>query len=269
MLSSKKLLLVGCGKMGFALLEGWLKADFFSSIVIIDPFLEKDFENSKITICSSIDHYSDAPDIIVFAIKPQIFSVALPSYKKFDDALCISIAAGQSTAKIEGFIGPNKRIIRVMPNTPASIGQGASVLFANKNAHLEDKNNASQLLDVCGDTLWVENEEDMHAVTALSGSGPAYVFHMIEAMAQAGEGLGLSSDVAMKLARKTVEGSAMLSAENPDVSPAILRENVTSPQGTTWAGLNVLMHENEGLPRLMQKTLEAARDRSIVLDEMD
>ena len=269
MVSSKKLLLVGCGKMGAALLTGWLKNDFFSEIKIIDPFFNSNLEEENVTILDSVDKYQSTPDVIVFAIKPQIFSVALPDYSQFENALFISIAAGQSVDKIGSLIGEDKRIIRVMPNTPASIGHGMSVLYANKFASNEDKELSQNLMEVCGQTLWIDKEDDMHAVTALSGSGPAYVFHMIEALAEAGRELGLASDVAMTLARQTVEGSAMLSAADKQTAVSVLRENVTSPQGTTWAGLTVLMNDHEGLPKLMKKTLEAAKSRSIVLDSLD
>ncbi|MEC9196269.1 MAG: pyrroline-5-carboxylate reductase, partial [Pseudomonadota bacterium] len=175
--------------------------------------------------------------------------------------LFVSVAAGTPLAAYEAALGDGSPIVRCMPNTPAAVGQGITALIGNSFVTEEQMSLSEALLQAVGQTVRLEAEAQMDAVTALSGSGPAYVFHMIECLAAAGEAEGLSPELAMKLAQATVAGAGAL-AEGSDDSPSQLRVNVTSPNGTTQAGLEVLMDEGAGLPPLIRATVKAAADRS-------
>jgi pyrroline-5-carboxylate reductase len=187
---------------------------------------------------------------------------ALPAYRGRVGArtLVLSIAAGKPIALFEQAFGPGVPIVRAMPNTPAAVGRGTTVLCANAAADAAHRYQAQALLAAVGETHWVEDEDLMHAVTALSGGGPAYVFLLIEAMAAAGTKAGLPTDLAARLARSTVTGSAELARLSP-APPDQLRRDVTSPRGTTEAALRVLMAE-DGLPALMERAIAAAAARS-------
>lgn len=251
-----RVLLVGAGKMGSAMLRRWHDLKIADDVLVVDTA-----RNLK----SAADLPSEfIPDVMIFAVKPQTLPDILPEYRRFADAgaLSISIAAGRTTAFFRGILGANAAVIRCMPNTPASIGEGITGAFAPANITANQRATAMALLSPVGEVVWVENEDLLDAVTALSGSGPAYVFLMIEAMAAAGEQLGLPADMAMKLARQTVIGAATLTKVEPQNSPQILRQSVTSPNGTTAAALNVLMQGETGLQALMQKALRAACDRA-------
>jgi pyrroline-5-carboxylate reductase len=171
------------------------------------------------------------------------------------------VAAGTTVAAYEAMLGAATPVVRAMPNTPAAVGRGISAIVGNGAASADHLDQAETLLRAVGQVVRLDSEDQMDAVTGLSGSGPAYVFHMIECMARAGEAEGLAPALAMQLARATVAGAGAL-AEAADESPAQLRENVTSPNGTTQAGLGVLMDEGTGLPPLMARTVAAAAARS-------
>ena len=177
------------------------------------------------------------------------------------DTLFVSVAAGVTIANYESILGAKTPIIRAMPNTPAAVAKGITAIIGNACADAAQLDQAEALLKAIGQVVRLEGEHQMDAVTGVSGSGPAYVFHMIEALAAAGEAQGLSSDMAMKLAKATVAGAGAL-AETADETPSQLRVNVTSPNGTTQAGLEVLMNEATGLPPLMVATVKAATERS-------
>lgn len=249
-------LLVGAGKMGSAMLRRWHDQRLADDILVIDTA-----RNMK----SPADLPGDfTPEVIVFAVKPQTLPDILPDYKKFTDAgaLVISVAAGRTTGFFKKYLGDNAAIVRTMPNTPASIGEGITGVYAPANVSAVQRDIALSLLSPVGEVVWVDHEDQLDAVTAVSGSGPAYVFLMIEAMAQAGEQLGLSPETAMKLARQTIIGAGALAQAEPQNSARILRESVTSPNGTTAAALTVLMRDGAGLKELMQKALRAANDRA-------
>ena len=251
-----RVLLVGAGKMGSAMLRRWHDLKIAQDVLVVDTA-----RNLK----SAADLPPDfIPDVMIFAVKPQTLPDILPEYRRYADAgaLTISIAAGRTTAFFNGILGAQAAIIRCMPNTPASIGEGITGAFAPASITPEQRQMAMSLLSPVGEVVWVDNEDLLDGVTALSGSGPAYVFLMIEAMAQAGEQLGLTPDMAMKLARQTVIGAAALTKAEPQNSPQVLRQSVTSPNGTTAAALNVLMQDGAGLKDLMQKALRAACDRA-------
>ncbi|HEU4986487.1 MAG TPA: pyrroline-5-carboxylate reductase, partial [Rhizobiaceae bacterium] len=206
-----------------------------------------------------------APDLVIFAIKPQVIRDVVPAYRRFADTgtAFVSVAAGTGIATFEEILGSQAAIIRCMPNTPAAIGKGMMVVFANRNVREEAKSFVMELLATSGAVATIDREELMDAVTAVSGSGPAYVFHFIECLTAAGERAGLPADTAKLLAMQTVYGAATLAAES-DEEPGRLREQVTSPNGTTAAALSVLMGENRLLD-LVTEAVEAARKRSVEL----
>lgn len=259
------ILLVGCGKMGHAMIRGWVTQHAFSKLTIVDPAGENTLADlSGIDVHTSTDTLpSDiAPDMVIFAVKPQVMDTVAPFYKQYaPSAVFLSIAAGRTIASFESILGHDAKIIRAMPNTPAAISQGITALIANEHVTATEIDAAEKLLRAVGDVVRVKTENEMDAVTALSGSGPAYVFLLIEAMQDAGVALGLAPDIAAKLAHTTVTGSAALAAAEKETEPATLRQNVTSPGGTTAAALSVLMAE-DGLGALMKKALGAAAKRS-------
>lgn len=255
-------LLVGCGKMGGALLRRWQERALYKDICVVEP--------SPINVLSAkqVPDFAHIPagfkpGVIVIAVKPQVLPEMIGAYRAHTDAgaLLLSIAAGKPAGFFEKHLGKKAAIVRAMPNTPASIGEGITVAYANRNVAPAQKAQAARLLESVGDALWVADEKLLDPVTALSGSGPAYVFLLIEAMAEAGKKIGLDAKMAEKLARQTVIGSAALAKASPDISAAKLRENVTSPGGTTAAALAVLMAE-PGLRELMTKALQAATKRA-------
>lgn len=257
-----RLLLVGCGKMGQALLERWQALKLYQDIYIIEPS----------GIAADVPHVQQLgdlpasfhPDVIVFAIKPQILPDVIGPYHRFTDkgAMVLSIAAGKPISFFTDHLGDNAAIVRSMPNTPAAIGEGMTVACANDAVTDAQKTQAQKLLSAVGKFLWVDDEKLLDPVTALSGSGPAYIFLLIEAMAQAGEKLGLPADMAQTLARQTVIGSASLAKESADTPARTLRENVTSPGGTTAAALAVLMRDDNGMQELFNQALAAASKRA-------
>lgn len=249
--ASRPWVLVGHGRMGSALLKGWGRP-----AIIIDP--------GDAAHLSDIEAAGDiAPELVVFAVKPQQLADVAPAYAKFTGATFLSIAAGKTISSFEAMLGSGAAIVRCMPNTPAAIGKGISVAVANKNVSAQGKALAQQALQAGGSVEWVDDESLLDAVTALSGSGPAYVFHLVEVMAKAGEAMGLAPDLAMRLARQTVIGSGHLLEQSPEPASR-LREAVTSPGGTTAAALHVLMSDGK-LQNLMTEALKAAQARGIEL----
>ncbi|MCF8467499.1 MAG: pyrroline-5-carboxylate reductase [Sneathiella sp.] len=260
-------LLVGSGKMGQAMLGGWIEDRIApASIVAIDP----NPENLAVALDMGCRGFSSAtqipddfqPDVMVLAVKPQMMTEVLPTFRFFAEkgALVLSIAAGTRIARFEDAFGTGAAIIRAMPNTPAAVRQGMIVCCSNPNVLPEQERCCNMLMGAIGTVAWVTDENLMDAVTGLSGSGPAYVFYMIEAMAAAGVSVGLPEDLAMKLAEGTVAGAGALALHSSETA-AQLRRNVTSPNGTTAAGLEILMGE-DGLGPLMQKAVAAATKRS-------
>lgn len=248
--------------MGRALLDGWIKADAVSDVIIVDPKSDPVFKTKT--------HYTDVAsvpdkqlfDVVLLAIKPQLFDEVLPTLTRFvrAETVFLSIAAGKTIQNMRDKLA-EAAIIRAMPNTPAMIGHGISVCVAGSGVTPTQRDLAEILLHAAGDVVWINDENWMHAVTAVSGSGPAYIFALIEAMQHAGERLGLPTELAAQLARKTVEGSAALAAFSPDKAPAELRQNVTSPGGTTEVALKILQSDN-GLNQLFEAALQAAAQRS-------
>jgi len=251
------ILLVGCGKMGGAMANSWKEIHIYNQLLIVDPTSDK--------IKSFKDLPSDFyPNIIVFAVKPQIIGDVIDDYKKYTNkgAVALSIIAGKPISFFEKHLGSEAKIIRSMPNLPASIGKGMLAAYANNNVNKKEKTWAETLLSASGEFLWVDDEDFLNPVTSLSGSGPAYVFLLIETMALAGQTLGLDKKTSEKLARQTVIGSAALVEASPNITAAKLRENVTSKGGTTAAALKVLMADKGGIQELFNKALLAANDRA-------
>ena len=252
--------------MGGALLKGWI-ARKAGSIIVVEPkpssLLRGLARRKAITIVAAPSQFKARTlSACVVALKPQILKHEAPVLADFAraGALMISIAAGTDTKLLFAAWGAKARIIRAMPNTPGAIGRGITGLFAAKGTTTADKRKATALLSALGDTVWVAKEDLIDSVTALSGSGPAYLFLMAEAMTEAGIAEGLPRDQAEKLARATVAGAGALLAA--DKSPAgALREAVTSPGGTTQAALNILM-ASDGLVSLMKRAIHAARLRA-------
>ncbi len=254
------LVLLGCGKMGSALLQGWLTQGVPpGSVWVIEP------RPSDWLIAQGV-HLNEAlparPAVVLIAVKPQMMGAALPQLQALSggDTLFLSIAAGTRIAAFEVAFGASAHIVRAMPNTPAAVARGITAMIGNGNATPADLDLAEALLSAVGQVVRLSEEGQIDAVTALSGGGPAYVFHLIEAMAAAGEALGLPADMAMQLARTTVIGSGELARQSPDTA-AQMRINVTSPGGTTAEALKVLMDEATGFPPLMAKAVKAAADR--------
>jgi pyrroline-5-carboxylate reductase len=263
-LAEKGLVLLGCGKMGSAMLQGWLKGGLPpSSVWVLDPNPSEWLRGTGVHLNTDLP---GQPGIVLVAVKPQMMGAALPSLAAMGNGatLFLSVAAGTPIAAFEATLGDKTPIIRAMPNTPAAVARGITAIIGNAHASAAHLDLAETLLRAVGQVVRLEHEDQMDAVTGLSGSGPAYVFHMIECMAEAGAAQGLSPALAMQLAQATVAGAGAL-AEAAEETPAQLRQNVTSPNGTTQAGLEVLMHPDTGLPPLMLKTVAAATDRSKAL----
>lgn len=257
----ERLCLLGCGKMGSAMLAGWLAGGLPAGRVsVVEPAPSDWLQARKVDGLALNPDDLGAPTVAVIAVKPQLMAEALPRLASLagQGTLFISIAAGTPIALFEDAFGAAAPIIRAMPNTPAAVGRGITALIGNGAATPAHLKMAEDLMAAVGDVVRLTDEDEMHAVTALSGSGPAYVFHLIEAMAEAGTAAGLSPDLAAKLARATVTGAGALASEASE-TPKQLRVNVTSPGGTTAAGLSVLMPE---LPALLSRAVAAAADRS-------
>lgn len=261
------LLLIGAGKMGGALLERWAAYPQVAHIDVIEPGLARP-SDTRISWHKNLESLSKnyAPDVIVFAVKPQQLGDILPAYRaRFaHKPLYISIAAGKTLAFFARHLGTQAKVIRAMPNLPATIGSGMTVLTAT-DVSPAFKETAIRLMGAVGEVEWLDDEAQMDAVTALSGSGPAYVFLFLESLLKAGVAAGLPEGLAKKLAIETLCGSAALAAESSE-SAAQLRKNVTSPGGTTEAALAVLMKDN-ALEKLMENAVRAAARRSQELKE--
>ncbi len=254
------LVLLGCGKMGTALLTGWLAAGVpATSVWVIEPHPTDWLKATGVHLNQGMP---SAPAVALLAVKPQMMGAALPALQALGNGntLFVSIAAGTSIATFEAALGDRTPIVRTMPNTPAMVGRGITGICANAYAGAAGLALAQQLMLAVGQVVELEGEHQIDAVTGVSGSGPAYVFHLIEALAAAGEAEGLSSEVAMKLARATVCGAGELAYQSTEPASQ-LRINVTSPGGTTAAALAVLMDPDAGFPPLLQRAVKAAADR--------
>lgn len=263
--------LVGCGNMGHAMLSGWLKSGKLKphEVFVVEPndgLRARAAElGAQVGASAAEMPRETAPTLVIFAVKPQVMRDVVPAYARFAGmgATYLSIAAGTRIAVYEEILGAAASVVRCMPNTPAAIGKGMMVTFANPNVTKEASAFVADLLSASGEVASIPDEGLMDAVTAVSGSGPAYIFHFIECLTAAAESAGLPAETARLLAMQTVYGAASLAKESAE-TPTRLREQVTSPNGTTAAALGVLMGEDR-LKTLLTEAVEAARKRSVEL----
>jgi pyrroline-5-carboxylate reductase len=261
------LLLAGAGNMGFALLSGWLERGLEPARVIVqDPappsHIKQQLDRQGIAVHANVGTLAQPPAVIVVAVKPQVMDEVFPPLAKLagTKTVVLSVAAGRPIKGFEAHLAPGIAVVRAMPNTPASVGRGITVAVGNAHVTPAQREACDQLLRAVGEVGWVQDEGLMDAVTAVSGSGPAYVFYLAECMTKAGVDAGLPPDLAQQLATWTVAGAGEL-LHRSDLDPAVLRQNVTSPNGTTFAALQVLMGKN-GLAELMHDAVAAAASRS-------
>lgn len=269
-MSTYKYVLIGGGKMGGALLKGW-RASSLSAKEILVVETNKEAaraltESYQVTV---MDHLPEgaSPEVIIFAIKPQILPQILPSYDlpQLKKTLFISIAAGKTLAFFSRYLGEEAALIRAMPNLPATVQQAMTVLLANPKASASQKETAEWLFGMVGKTFWASQEAEIDVITALSGSGPAYLFLLAEMMIKIAKQKGIPPEFATLLVHQTLYGSSVM-LEETKVSAENLRQQVTSPNGTTEAALNTLLKENR-FEYLMQEAIEAAIRRSRELAE--
>ena len=253
------LVLLGCGKMGSAMLAGWLAQGLpAASVHVIEPAPSDWLRGTGVALNGPLP--AD-PAVALLAVKPQMMGAALPALRGLGaGTLILTVAAGTTIAAYEAALGEGRAVVRAMPNTPAAIGRGITAICGNARAGEAELALAEALLSAVGQVVRLEGEHQMDAVTAVSGSGPAYVFHLIETLAAAGAAEGLPAGLAMRLAKATVAGAGAL-AEASAEDPAQLRVNVTSPGGTTAAALAVLMDETAGFPALLTRAVHAAAER--------
>lgn len=261
------IVIAGVGKMGSALLERLISRGINTDFIKIQDPSPSDRINELVTrhhiSCHArIEKLERSPSIIILAVKPQVMDSVFPPLSKLagPETIILSIAAGRTLSSFEKNLPPNTGVVRAMPNTPAQVGRGITACVSNSALSSSQRQFATQILSCLGQVIWLDHETDMDAVTAVSGSGPAYVFHFVECLTEAGIAEGLSPNVAAQLARATVVGAGELLAGS-DLEAAKLRENVTSEGGTTAAALTVLMG-SEGLQKLLSKAVQAASRRS-------
>ncbi|MBN9260991.1 MAG: pyrroline-5-carboxylate reductase [Hyphomicrobium sp.] len=261
------LVLAGAGNMGGAMLAGWLARGLAPSDIIVQdpgppPATAELLAKHGVRSVQTIDNLPKPPSVLLMAVKPQVMDQVFPPLAKLagPNSVVLSIAAGRTIASFEKYLPAGSAVVRSIPNTPAAVGRGITVAAANKHVTEQHKQTVTELLSAIGEVAWVDDEALIDPVTAVSGSGPAYVFYMVEAMAAAGVAAGLKPDLAMQLARATVTGAGELLHQSP-LDAATLRQNVTSPNGTTFAALQVLMAK-DGLEPLMTAAVAAATKRS-------
>jgi pyrroline-5-carboxylate reductase len=260
------LLLIGAGKMGGALLEGWLKQGLDPATIFIqDPALSDDmraFASSHGIVANDAPELPAPPAVILIAVKPDIAEKLLPEVEPMvaERTVVLSIAAGRTLESLSRHLPDWVAVVRAMPNTPASVGHGITVCIANAKVTPEQKRECDALLSAVGEVIWVEDEALLDPVTAVSGSGPAYVFLLAECLEQAGVDAGLPQDLARQLARETVAGAGALLHQS-ELDASTLRKNVTSPKGTTAAALEILM-EADVLKGLLARAVANAAKRS-------
>ena len=271
-----KILLIGCGKMGSSLLEGIVKSDNFDGMVdVIEPVIQdsfkEDFKESKVNFYSDIRENKDAInyDLIIIATKPNIYEEIFNGLKNNliinDETLIVSILAGIRISKIEEIVG-SIPIIRAMPNIAASVLEGMTALIGNKKITHEDILNADLIFELIGEKMWLKNEAQMDSFTAISGSGPAYFFFFTECLKNLAIEEGFTEDVSNKISQQIIIGSGKL-VKDSSIDPRELRENVTSPNGTTEAGLKVLADNKTGLLDKLKQAIMEAKNRSIEISD--
>lgn len=260
----EKILFVGCGKMGSVLLGGFLKKlQSENQVVVVKPNILVPINNidTNISVISNIRDLSPSfkPDIIIFAVKPQIIDNVIFDYIKFEESIFISIIAGKKIDFFSKKLGKDSKIIRTMPNLPSLIGHGITALYGNLNISNKEKTLVNDLFKTVGEIVNLESEDEIDSVTSISGSGPAYVFHFAESLINSGMELGLSEEVSKKLALKTMLGSCLM-MEQSLFNPTELKDQVTSKKGTTEAALNSLYENN--FEKIVKNATKSAFKRS-------
>jgi pyrroline-5-carboxylate reductase len=259
-----RILLIGFGNMGQALVKGWLARGMAAQdIAVVEPqsSAQASARALGVTLISSEATPEHRADVIVIAVKPaQVAESVAPLGKVPPGCAVLSIAAGKTTAGLRKLLGTQAAVVRAMPNTPAAIGEGITALFASDAVTAAERRTCEELMSAVGRVEWFADETLMDAVTAVSGSGPAYVFLLIECLAEAGRKVGLAADVATRLATATVAGAGLYARET-GLPAAELRRRVTSPEGTTQAALDVLLAGN-AYAELMSRAVRAAAERS-------
>lgn len=269
-----KVLLIGCGFMGRAIAQGWMKQPSLS-LIAVDPdeanrHLAESFGAVTFTDLNQLNQWAAQQklvfDIVLVAIKPQLINAVLPSYHDWmsEGTTVVSLAAGINLEALEAVLPVQTAIVRCMPNMPASVGAGVIACTANKQVNQSAQQRLSEFMQANGDVIWLESEEQIDIVTAISGSGPAYYFYMTQCLEHSAQRLGLEPQLAAKLARATFNGSALLASVNGH-SMEHLQQSITSAKGTTEAGVSVLSAKELGLQRLLDRTTQAARDRAQAL----
>ncbi|MDR6951738.1 pyrroline-5-carboxylate reductase [Ancylobacter sp. 3268] len=260
-----RVLLVGAGKMGGAMLQGWISLGLEPArIAVVDPGPPPEVAAMLEARGVALNPLNGGvPAVMLLAVKPQVAPDVLARVAPLagPDTLVVSVMAGRTLAFLEGYFAPGTAVVRSIPNTPAAIGRGITVAVPNASVSPEQMRIADALLKATGGCEWVEREDLIDVATAVSGSGPAYVFLLAEALAEAGTRAGLPPDMADRLARATVAGAGELIVRS-GIDPAQLRRNVTSPNGTTAAALAVLMDETKGFGPLLTEAVAAAARRS-------
>lgn len=261
------LVLAGAGNMGGAMLAGWLQRGLAPAQIIVQdpgppPATAELLAKHGVRTVPTLGSLPAPPAVLLMAVKPQVMDDVFPPLAKLagPSTVVLSIAAGRTIASFEKFLAPGAAVVRSIPNTPAAVGRGITVAAANAHVTERHKQTVTELLSAIGEVAWVDDEGLIDPVTAVSGSGPAYVFYMVEALAAAGVAAGLEPGLAMQLARATVTGAGELLHQSP-LDATTLRQNVTSPNGTTYAALQVLMAK-DGLEPLMTAAVAAATKRS-------
>jgi pyrroline-5-carboxylate reductase len=254
--------------MAIALITGMLKRGTpAASIQVVEPLASSRqhlIDHLGVRAIPQADDSLSSSPLVVWAIKPQLFKeVATPLKALFPEALHLSVAAGIRSDSIAQWLG-TERVVRAMPNTPALVGLGQTGLYARGAVNADERQQVEALMDAVGQSIWVNREDLLDAVTAVSGSGPAYVFYMIEAMVAAGVRMGLSPEQAHQLSVGTLVGASELARASSE-SPAVLRERVTSKGGTTYAAISSM--QADGLAGLIEKAMHAAKDRAQSLGE--
>jgi len=262
-------ILVGCGNMGFALLTNWLQPGNGVAVHVVEP--SADFRARAVALGASASLNANEipsslqPSVVVFAVKPNDITALIGQYRSFlsAGAVLVSVAAGVGVCALEHAAGGRVPTIRCVPNTPIAVGAGTSVCYANSNVSDHQRLEVERLLGKAGATIFVADEADLDAATAVSGSGPAYLFYFIECLTKAAVAAGLSAELGRQIATQTCYGASFLALRS-ELDASALRKQVTSPNGTTQAAMDVFQ-ENGAFERIIGRAVEQARARSVEL----
>ena len=268
-MNESSILLVGCGKMGGAILSGWIDSSISPDrISVVSPVVFDDYIFEGVSYYDSYDKLTDNynPDVILIAVKPQLLPSMLADYSSFanNGSIFVSIVAGKSIKFFKDILGKDSKIVRSMPNLPALESCGVTVLYADETINEDNRNLCTNLLSSIGKVHWIGEEEKMNDVTAVSGSGPAYLLYFIECFVESAIDIGIDKELATSLVIETIYGTAQL-VSNSGISASELRRDVTSPGGTTEAALRIFM-DDEKFKKIISNAVASAKKRAIELD---